>query len=199
MASHLTMTLKITYQGTDTIVPDGETAVIGADPEATVRIARPGISRRHLLVVADGGTWVAEDRASKNGTYQAGVRVQRLEISAPTTLWLGHPSEGEPVTLTPLDREATRIIPSGGEGTAPPPRPTTTPAPSRPAATARAAAPRRTRPAAPATDPRLDELVATLADTVKAVRGLTFSVWAMIAVTAVLALLTLFVGVLGRG
>jgi hypothetical protein len=60
----------------------------------------------------------------------------------------------------------------------------------------------RVAPATPAgtggADPRLDDLIATLNDTVKSIRGLTWSVWAMIAVTAVLAILTLFVGIIGN-
>jgi hypothetical protein len=36
-----------------------------------------------------------------------------------------------------------------------------------------------------------------LRDQINAVKGLTWSVWAMIAVTAALAVMTLFVGILG--
>ncbi len=176
------MVMKITYRGTETVVPDGGSAVIGADPEATVRIAKPGISRRHVVISGSDGMWVLEDAASKNGTFHNGTRIRRLELTGPTTVRLGHPTEGELVALTPGDREATKVVT---------PAPASRPTPARPAA--------RSVPgsAATSTDPRLDDLVATLADTVKAVRGLTFSVWAMIAITAVLALLTLFVGILG--
>ena len=174
------MALKISHRGTETVIADGAGALLGADPGATVRIARPGISRRHVLVTHTASGWVVEDAASKNGTYHEGSRITRLTIDGPTTIRLGHPTEGEAVTLTPVPDEATAVLPE-------PPR-------GRAAGRTAASAP---TPAA-AVDPRLDEMLATLADTVKALRGLTFSVWAMIAVTAVLALLTLFVGILGR-
>jgi hypothetical protein len=42
-----------------------------------------------------------------------------------------------------------------------------------------------------------DALTAAIRDQINAIKGLTWSVWAMIAVTAALCVLTLFVGVLG--
>jgi hypothetical protein len=46
-------------------------------------------------------------------------------------------------------------------------------------------------------DPRLDDLIDALNDTVSSIKGLTWSVWAMIAVTAALVVLTLFVAIVG--
>jgi hypothetical protein len=43
----------------------------------------------------------------------------------------------------------------------------------------------------------LAALTNALRDQINAVKGLTWSVWAMIAVTAALAVMTLFVGILG--
>ena len=47
-------------------------------------------------------------------------------------------------------------------------------------------------------DPRLDNLIDALNDHVSSVKGLTWSVWAMIAVTAALVVLTLFVAIVGN-
>ena len=187
------MDLTVASAGDEVTVPAGTTAVIGADPSATVRVARPGISRRHAVVKYDGSHWVLQDASSRNGTFHDGARIQFLDITGPTKVLLGHPVEGTELDLTPV-------------GT-----PTSTPAPkatsaqaatqaATPAAVPAAPPTQRTR-VAPATgpaDPRIDDLVATLNDTVKSIRGLTWSVWAMIAVTAVLAILTLFVGVIGN-
>lgn len=163
------MGLKVTYRDRETIVPEG-VAVIGSDPDATVRVARPGISRRHLVVEYTDGRWVAHDPGSRNGTYLAGHRTTTVAVDGTVTLHLGHPTDGEVVVLEPVTSSPVGPRPSGARGVAHP---------------------------ATAPDPRLDELVAALRDTVSAVRGLTWSVWAMIAVTAVLALLTLFVAILG--
>lgn len=188
------MDLRVTGAGEDVTVPAGTTAVIGADSAATIKVARPGISRRHAVVKYDGSHWVVQDASSRNGTFHNGARIQSLDVKGPTTILLGHPGEGAEIVLTPVTT-ATKQTPKSTAPTAvPPPPPPNAPTPTQ-----------RTRvaPATQATtlgntDPRLDDLVASLNDTVKSIKGLTWSVWAMIAVTAVLALLTLFVGIVGN-
>ncbi len=181
------MDLRVTAAGEDITVPAGTTAVIGADSAATIKVARPGISRRHAVVKYDGSHWVVQDASSRNGTFHNGARIQFLDVNGPTTIRLGHPGEGAEVVLTP-------VVGSGRKTTDP----------HSPVVTAPASAQRtRVAPATQATapgnvDPRLDDLIASLNDTVKSVKGLTWSVWAMIAVTAVLAVLTLFVGIVGN-
>ncbi len=184
------MDLRVTGAGKDVTVAAGTTAVIGADSAASINVARPGISRRHAVVKYDGSHWVVQDASSRNGTFHNGARIQALDIKGPTTIRLGHPAEGTEIVLTPV---ATASKPSAdskaptvaAKATAPAPAQRTRVAPAAPAA------------APGSVDPRLDDLIASLNDTVKSIKGLTWSVWAMIAVTAVLAILTLFVGVVG--
>jgi predicted component of type VI protein secretion system len=193
------MDLRVAAIGNEAVVPAGTTAVIGADASATILIARPGISRRHAVVKYDGSHWVLQDASSRNGTFHNGARIQSLDIKGPTTVRLGHPTEGTEVHLTPTATTGSKpAAPSS-------PSAATKPAALQPQAATAAPAPvQRTRvtpvaPVAPgSSDPRLDDLVVALNDTVKSVRGLTWSVWAMIAVTAVLAILTLFVGIIGN-
>ena len=193
------MDLRVAAIGNEAVVPAGTTAVIGADASATIRIARPGISRRHAVVKYDGSHWVLQDASSRNGTFHNGARIQSLDIKGPTTVRLGHPTEGTEVHLTPTATTGSKPAASSSPSAA------TKPAAAQPQAATAAPAPvQRTRvtpatPVAPgSSDPRLDDLVVALNDTVKSVRGLTWSVWAMIAVTAVLAILTLFVGIIGN-
>jgi hypothetical protein len=201
------MDLRVAATGNEVTVPAGTTAVIGADASATIRVARPGISRRHAVVKYDGSHWVLQDASSRNGTFHNGARIQSLDIKGPTTVRLGHPTEGAEVHLTPTasttSKPAASSSPSASAASKP--APALQQASARTQAAAPAPAPvQRTRvtPATPASpggaDPRLDDLVAALNDTVKSMRGLTWSVWAMIAVTAVLAVLTLFVGIIGN-
>jgi hypothetical protein len=196
------MDLRVAATGNEVTVPAGTTAVIGADASATIRVARPGISRRHAVVKYDGSHWVLQDASSRNGTFHNGARIQFLDIKGPTTVRLGHPTEGAEVHLTPTASTTAKPAASSPSAAS---KPTATPQQAA-AQTQAAAAPapvQRTRvtPTAPASpgaaDPRLDDLIASLNDTMKSMRGLTWSVWAMIAVTAVLAILTLFVGVIG--
>jgi hypothetical protein len=213
----------VVYQGQSVNVPDDTVAVIGADTNATVRVARPGISRRHAIAKYDGSHWVVQDASSRNGTYHDGARIQVLDVTGPTQIRLGHPSEGELIELTPTSSKTASTSPTSrasATGATPPPSATSSAAaPASAATAASAAAPARhaalpsqasrtrvspsaaiTPAAAPAAaeDPRLDDLVRALNDTVHSIRGLTWSVWAMIAVTAILALLTLFVGIVAR-
>jgi len=179
--------LKVEFEGKEKTVTEGTTAIIGADPAATVRILRAGISRRHAIVKHNGSGWVVQDASSRNGTFHGGSRFQMLDVDGVTTIQLGHPTEGPEVVLTPTDgssstRVATKVT-TAAAATEPPPF---------------------QLPAAPPTkrpeldlDPRLDDLIDALNDTVSSIKGLTWSVWAMIAVTAALVVLTLFVAIVG--
>ena len=74
------MDLRVAATGNEVTVPAGTTAVIGADASATIRVARPGISRRHAVVKYDGSHWVLQDASSRNGTFHNGARIQFLDI-----------------------------------------------------------------------------------------------------------------------
>lgn len=193
------MPLTIMYQGTETTVEDDTTALIGSDAASTIRIVRPGISRKHAVVSFDGSAWKIEDAGSRNGTFADGQRVQTLEISGPTTLYLGHPTDGEAISFVPVPATGTSPKDTIQDEidefviAAEPPAAKKAPPRGRPAPTA-------VQPAAvaSASDAELAALTAALRDQISSVKGLTWSVWGMIAVTAALAVMTLFVGVLGK-
>lgn len=209
------MPLNIIYQGTEIVVADDAIALIGSDAAATIRIVRPGISRKHAVVSHDGETWKIEDAGSRNGTFTDGQRVQTMVINGPTTLYLGHPTEGEAISFVPL---APARSPKQDPVQAPKEgsiqdeidafvltdepkvnRPKESPAKSAPLFAATQVRPTRVQPTqvASASDAELTALTEALRDQITSVKGLTWSVWAMIAVTAVLAVMTMFVGILG--
>ncbi len=178
------MGLRLVYEDQEVIVPDGNTAVIGSDPDATVRVARPGISRRHVTVKNNGTSWVLLDASSRNGTYHDGARVQSLDVTGSTTITLGHPSDGPSISMAPTETSAsapTKVVPAAAS-----------PGPASPTATP------TSPPSRPTSSPDIEILANAIRDQMKSIRGLTWSVWAMIFVTAVLALLTLFVGIIGN-
>ena len=194
------MPLNVTHQGNENVIADGDTALIGSDASSDVRIVRPGISRRHAVVSYDGSDWKVEDAGSRNGTFENGKRVRTKTIDGPTTLFLGHPTNGETITLTPVAELKTPALTPEPEIEAfdPPPvvpvvRPET-PAKTQPPKT-------MVQPAttgSSVSDVELAQLTAAMRDQISAVKGLTWSVWAMIAVTAALIVMTLFVGILSN-
>lgn len=204
------MPLKATYQGTSEVILDDVTALIGSDAASSIRIVRPGISRKHAVLSFDGSVWKIEDAGSRNGTYHDGQRIQILALEQPTTIFLGHPTDGESLVLTPVAEESNEQ-----EAEPDPPAEASEPQdeidafvlPVTPPPYLREPEPvtdvtRVSQPAAPAArstaDADLVALTAALRDQINAVKGLTWSVWAMIAVTAALAVMTLFVGILGN-
>ena len=229
------MPIKVTYQGQDTVVDDGSTAVIGSDAASTIRIVRPGISRRHAVVSRKPSGWVIEDAGSRNGSYRFGQRFDAVVIDSTETVYLGHPTDGEKLVLAPVGKDGkatsdaaaveTFVLPESPQSkpsaakaavpaaavataaTAPAKTPktpakTATPPASSPSAPLPAAltpdeAAARSRAQRTPREVELAELTNALRDQINAVKGLTWSVWAMIAVTAALAVMTLFVGILG--
>lgn len=186
------MDLTVEYEGQEKTFSEGTTATIGADAASTVQIARPGISRRHAILEHDGSHWVIQDASSRNGTFHNGSRVQILDIDGTTKVQLGHPTEGAEIVLTPADgNAATRVVTEVSE-----PAPATS-AVAEPPPFQLPATPQAKRPELDL-DPRLDNLIDALNDSVSSVKGLTWSVWAMIAVTAALVVLTLFVAIVGN-
>jgi len=209
--------LQVTYQGKVDVVDDDVTALIGSDAASTIRIVRPGISRRHAVVSHDGTGWKIEDAGSRNGTFRDGQRVQVIAIDEPMTIYLGHPTDGEAVTLTPeIAVEVNELTPTMvddsiqaevdvsiqtevDEFVLPATPPPAVAAASTPTIDDEEtiAEPNPSTVGSSTSDADLVALTAALRDQISAVKGLTWSVWAMIAVTAALAVMTLFVGVLG--
>ncbi len=243
------MPLTVIHQGKETIVDDDSTALVGSDASSTIRIVRPGISRRHALIKHDGTGWKVEDAGSRNGTFVDGRRITVTAVDSSTTCYLGHPTDGEQLTLVPAEAadtssaspaaaaasssasSADAATGAAGSSTeiapfapteAPPASSSAKPSDRTPSdrkagergtrtatagtsARATASAPTRVQSTAPATsqtaspsDVEIAQLTAAIRDQVKSIRSLTWSVWAMIAVTAALIVLTLFVGILSN-
>jgi pSer/pThr/pTyr-binding forkhead associated (FHA) protein len=206
------VSLNIIYQGKETAVPDGDTVLIGSDAASTIRIVRPGISRKHAVVSFDGTAWKVEDAGSRNGIFVDGQRVQTIIVDEPTTVYLGHPTDGEIMDFDPpaaepgeeVDEPSSQsdndsiqaeidafVVTETPEASSDPAPTLTTPAPVAVIRT-------QTAPDVTPSNAELAALTSALRDQISTVKGLTWSVWAMIAVTAVLAVMTLFVGILSN-
>ncbi|EFL28900.1 ABC transporter, ATP-binding protein [Streptomyces himastatinicus ATCC 53653] len=73
---------------------------IGRDQQADISCVDRRVSRRHLVIRCDGGTWVIEDLDSANGTFAEGRRIQRIEIGHGSIVRLGDVSTGTRLDFT---------------------------------------------------------------------------------------------------
>ncbi len=78
--------------------------VIGRSADATLVIDVPTVSREHLVVRREHDCWVLEDPGSSSGTFRAGVRVTRVEVTEPVVLNLAAP-DGPAIEFVPVEVE----------------------------------------------------------------------------------------------
>ncbi|SFL63222.1 FHA domain-containing protein [Geodermatophilus ruber] len=64
--------------------------IIGRGTDADIRLPDTGVSRKHVDVVLDGATAIAEDLGSTNGTLVNGRRITRQPLSDGDVIRIGH-------------------------------------------------------------------------------------------------------------
>ncbi|SFC44653.1 Inner membrane component of T3SS domain-containing protein [Nocardioides terrae] len=109
--------LTVRAAGREFVVRAATGATIGRDPECTITLDDPGVSRLHGRLEHAGGTWVYVDQQSTQGSFIDGVAVTRHEVDGQTEVRLGQGSGASRLTLLP----ATRRPPVNGHGTGPGP------------------------------------------------------------------------------
>ena len=109
---------------------ESETCSIGRDPENSIMINHPEVSRKHAILVNENGTYFIQDLGSMNGTYVDGERVDGVHGVSPGDII----SMGETVSfifqpiqntqqLTPLAEETLITDPLAAESEAEYPEP----------------------------------------------------------------------------
>ncbi|MFG2195944.1 FHA domain-containing protein [Streptomyces sp. NPDC048639] len=73
---------------------------VGRDQQADISCIDRRVSRRHVTIRCDGGTWVIEDLGSANGTFAEGRRIQRVEIGHGSIVRLGNVASGMRLDFT---------------------------------------------------------------------------------------------------
>jgi membrane-bound lytic murein transglycosylase D len=63
---------------------------VGRSEECSVRLDEGGVSRLHIEVLRDKGSWWIIDKQSSNGTYQNGTRISMVELKDSIDLVLGN-------------------------------------------------------------------------------------------------------------
>jgi pSer/pThr/pTyr-binding forkhead associated (FHA) protein len=68
----------------------GGPMVLGRDPSSDIPLARDGmVSRRHAIILWDGGAWIIEDSGSTNGVFVNGTRVPRETLRPGSSIHVG--------------------------------------------------------------------------------------------------------------
>ncbi|MGW3568275.1 FHA domain-containing protein [Streptomyces sp. NPDC000941] len=83
---------------------------IGRDQQADISFIDRRVSRRHLVIRYEGGTWVIEDLGSANGTFAEGRRIQRMEIGHGSIVRLGDVSTGLRLDFTGVVAGASAAV-----------------------------------------------------------------------------------------
>lgn len=96
--------LVVRAQGSGRTLPAGPAYSIGRDPAADIVVDEPLVSWRHAVLMAAEGRWLLEDANSTNGTFAAGQRVRRVEITDSCQVRLGHPEAGPVLSCSVTDR-----------------------------------------------------------------------------------------------
>ncbi len=93
-SEYVTPPLTVRAQGSAKTLPAGPVYWVGRDPAADIVVDEPLVSWRHAVVKVEDGRWLLSDDGSTNGTFAAGQRVQRVEITDSCQVRLGHPDAG---------------------------------------------------------------------------------------------------------
>ena len=116
--------LVVRIADTERSLPPGRDYSIGRDPQSDIVLADSRVSWHHAVIRMDGPGWIFEDVGSTNGTFSGTARIQRIAISGPLTLRLGHPADGVAVSAalaaTPRLPGVAMRRPEGGAVIMPP-------------------------------------------------------------------------------
>jgi DNA-binding NtrC family response regulator len=103
--------LRIRQGGRERTFPLAAAGVtLGKEAGNDVVLDDPFVSARHLRVEPREGRWLASDLGSTNGTWLAGVRLERAELGLGAVLRLGEVE----VVLEPRDEPPARVEPFEG-------------------------------------------------------------------------------------
>lgn len=99
------------------VLDQGGTTTIGRHPQCTITVTQPSVSRRHVRIWHETGSFLVEDLNSSNGTYINGQRVTRATLTEGCELRCGDfaldYSTTEAAAPPPVPSSSPRSAPSG--------------------------------------------------------------------------------------
>ena len=121
LSAEFAPSLTVRTGTTERILSPGPVYLVGRDPECDIVITDARVSWRHAVLSLTGGRWVLADNGSTNGTFAEGRRVDRIEITGPSLIWLGHAADGVPLDCTVGDASQLTAGPRSARDAGPPP------------------------------------------------------------------------------
>src|SRR4051794_18374105 len=96
-------TILVKWNGSERRFGPHEGVTIGRDPTSVVVLVHDSVSRRHAELRFVGDHWVLTDLGSTQGTRCEGARFTTLDVQRPTTVVVGHPTDGLVVEMVPAE------------------------------------------------------------------------------------------------
>lgn len=105
--------LTLRVNGREHVASAGSVVTLGRDPDSTIVLDSPAISRRHARIVRGQAGWEYHDEGSTQGSFVNGVAVTAFTLQDETEVTLGQGEHsvrlqlvpfGDAVTRTPQDR-----------------------------------------------------------------------------------------------
>ncbi len=110
-------TLRIRLSGNELTFDPGQAIRIGREPDSTITVENPNVSRSHAVVTNENGAWVLRDVGSSQGTWRDSRRVDSVEIHGTVHLTLGREGRGEIIVLeTAVEPPGDASRPGGAIG-----------------------------------------------------------------------------------
>ncbi len=94
--------LIVRVAGAEHRLQTGEGLSIGRAPTCEVCIPDPVVSRVHVRIAEESGTWVVRDPGSANGVHVNGYRLDAFSVDRPMVMVLGPPDTGVQIELEPV-------------------------------------------------------------------------------------------------
>jgi len=92
--------LVVRTGGSDRTLRAGRSYRLGRDPQSDIVVDEPRISWLHAILRVEGDRWLLEDVGSTNGTFVGPELVERVEITGPCQVRLGHPESGPVISCS---------------------------------------------------------------------------------------------------
>jgi hypothetical protein len=70
-------------------IPEGERTLIGRSPDCEIFLDDVTVSRRHAILIRQGGGYAVEDQGSLNGTFVNRQRIERAALESGDELQIG--------------------------------------------------------------------------------------------------------------